>query len=113
MKLYENIKNLRIENGWSQKELANKVGYTDRSSIARIEAGEVDLPQSKVALFAKVFGVDPVDLIGFDDKGERMSKIERLYNMLEPDSKSIVMQIIQSLADKDIAIREVEGQDEE
>ena len=52
MKLYENIKNLRIENGWSQKELANKVGYTDRSSIARIEAGEVDLPQSKVALFA-------------------------------------------------------------
>lgn len=67
LKLYENIKNLRKENGWSQEELAKKMGYTDRSSIAKIESGKVDLSQSKIMEFAKVFGVEPGDLMGWEE----------------------------------------------
>ena len=66
LKIYENIKEFRKANRWSQEELALKMGYTDRSSIAKIEAGEVDLPQSKILKFAKVFGVNAGDLMGDD-----------------------------------------------
>lgn len=66
LELYENIKRLRKQNGWSQEELAKKAGYTDRSSIAKIEKGQFDLPQSKIFLFADIFGVDPGALMGMD-----------------------------------------------
>lgn len=62
--LYKNIKSLRKENKWTQEELALRLGYTDRSTIAKIEAGKVDLPRSKIIAFAQVFGVSPGDLLG-------------------------------------------------
>lgn len=68
LKLYENIKRLRLENKWTQDELATRMGYTDRSTIAKIEAGKVDLSQSKILDFAKVFGIAPGDLMGWEDE---------------------------------------------
>lgn len=47
--LYKNIKMRREELGMSQEQLAKKVGYTSRSTIARIERGDFDLSQSKIA----------------------------------------------------------------
>jgi transcriptional regulator with XRE-family HTH domain len=67
IKLYENIKELRKLNHWTQEELAQKMGYTDRSMIAKIEAGKVDLARSKIIEFAKVFNVPPGDLM--DEEG--------------------------------------------
>lgn len=67
MTMYERIKQLRIEKGLSQQELANLTGYQDRSSIAKIESGVVDLPQSKILLFANVLGVSPAALMGLAD----------------------------------------------
>ncbi len=58
------IKDLRTELKLSQTDLALKVGYTDKSAIAKIEAGKVDLPQSKIVAFAKVLGVTPCYLFG-------------------------------------------------
>lgn len=68
MELYENIKSLRKARGWSQQQLAESVGYGDRSSIAKIESGKVDLPRSKIAEFAKVFGVTPAYLLGYSEE---------------------------------------------
>ena len=67
IKLYQNIKNLREERGLSQDALAKLTGYTDRSSIAKIEKGQVDLQQSKIELFAKALGTTSYDLMGWDD----------------------------------------------
>lgn len=64
--LYKNIKELRIQNHWTQEELAQRMGYTDRSMIAKIEAGKVDLARSKIIEFAKVFNVPPGDLMDED-----------------------------------------------
>lgn len=64
MNLYKNIKALRLKSGMSQGELAKRIGYTDRSSIAKIENGDVDLSQSKIQAFADVFHVTPSDLMG-------------------------------------------------
>lgn len=67
LKLYENIKYYRTVNEWSQEELAKRMGYTDRSTIAKIEKGCVDLPESKIMAFAKVFGIKPSDLMGWNE----------------------------------------------
>lgn len=68
--LYENIKKYRKQAGLTQEELAKKAGYTDRSSIAKIESGHVDLTQSKIRQFAEIFGVTPSALMGLDAEKE-------------------------------------------
>lgn len=67
MDMYERIKKLRIKLGMSQDELAEKVGYTNRSSIGKVEAGAVDLSQSKILAFAKALNTTPQYLMGFED----------------------------------------------
>lgn len=46
------IKSLREERKMSQTTLAELVGYKDKTAIAKVEAGKVDLPQSKISAFA-------------------------------------------------------------
>lgn len=53
MKLYENIKYRREKLNLSHDELAKLTGYTDETFISKIESGEIDLPQSKIPLFAQ------------------------------------------------------------
>jgi len=79
MEIFELIKQLRIERGLSQDELANMVGYKDRSSIAKVEAGKVDLSQSKIAAFAKALGVTPAYLHGI----ELQSQIDYIRNNIQ------------------------------
>lgn len=67
METNENIKYLREKLGLSQEALAEMVGYSDRSSIAKIEAGKVDLSQSKIAAFAAALSVTPAQLMGLDN----------------------------------------------
>lgn len=65
--LYINIKKMRKKRGMSQLELAEATGYTNYSSISKIEDGKVDLPQSKIILFAKALGTTPAHLMGWRD----------------------------------------------
>lgn len=67
LKIYENIKQLRLGLGLSQEELAKKVGYKDRSSVAKVESGEVDLSQSKIKAFADALETTPAYLMGWED----------------------------------------------
>ncbi len=73
LELYKNIKMLRIKRGMSQDELAEKTGYTSRSSIAKIEAGEVDLSQSKIVAFATALHTSPQKLMGWDDDSNSLT----------------------------------------
>jgi transcriptional regulator with XRE-family HTH domain len=66
--IHVNIKRRREELGMSQDELAHKVGYTSRSTIARIERGDIDIPQSKVELFARALKVLPEYLMGWTEE---------------------------------------------
>lgn len=67
--LYKNIKKLREEKNMSQDDLAKLTGYTSRSSIAKIEKGEVDLPQSKIVAFALALNTTPGKLMGLTEYG--------------------------------------------
>lgn len=51
------IRELRKEKHMSQTDLALSVGYKEKTAIAKIEAGKIDLPQSKLLAFSTVFGV--------------------------------------------------------
>lgn len=54
MGIAENIKRRRLELDLSQQELANSMGYKSRSTIAKIEAGENEVPESKIHKFAQI-----------------------------------------------------------
>lgn len=58
------IKMLRIKKGYSQTKLAEMVGYKDKTAIAKIEAGKVDLPLSKIMAFSTALSTDMYYLLG-------------------------------------------------
>ena len=63
--LYKNIKSRRLELGMTQDELAEKVGYSGKSMIARIEKGDIDLQIPKVISIAKALNTSPGELVGW------------------------------------------------
>ena len=70
-KIGAKIKSLRENKELSQSQLAELVGYKDKTSVAKIEAGKVDLPQSKILAFSKALNVTPSFLLNLDsDKPE-------------------------------------------
>lgn len=99
IKLYENIRELRKLNHWTQEELAVRMGYTDRSMIAKIESGKVDISQSKIMEFARIFNVEPGDLMGWEDsevyittlqeERDSIAKAKELYKMYENVSPEV------------------------
>ena len=68
--LYRNIRSRRTELKMSQDTLAELTGYKDRSYIAKIEKGEVDISESKIREFAKALKVSPQELMGWDEPEE-------------------------------------------
>lgn len=52
----------------TQSELAKAAGYENRSSIARIERGDTNLPQSKVIDIAAALKISPSYLYGWEDE---------------------------------------------
>jgi transcriptional regulator with XRE-family HTH domain len=48
----------------SQAELAKKLGYTNRSTISKIESGENDVTQSTLEKIAKALRTTPAYLLG-------------------------------------------------
>lgn len=107
LELYDNIRNLRKQRQWTQEELAAKMGYTDRSMIAKIESGKVDLAQSKIIEFAKVFGVEAGDLMGpvdvTSDELQKLNRYKELIDCFERAPHNIqdsVMDILKSVQPK-------------
>lgn len=84
LKLYENIRMYRKQAHLTQDELARRVGYTDRSSIAKIEKGLVDLSQTKIKQFADIFGVSASTLMGGENSIESnpVEMAERHFEMI-------------------------------
>ena len=76
MEIGDRIRNRRMELGWSQRELAKKMGYKDNSTLARIEQGKVDVYQNKIVQFSEVLDVSIAYLMGWqDDEEEKKNDI--------------------------------------
>jgi transcriptional regulator with XRE-family HTH domain len=85
----ERIKARRKELQMSQRELAAKMGYTDHTTITRIEAGKVDPPQSRIAQFADALGTTPGHLMGWDAEPEELGGIAAEV-LMNPDLLKLV-----------------------
>ena len=104
-----NILLLRRQLGWSQEELAKKMGYKTKSSINKIELGINDIPQSKIVKFAEVLGTTPAYLMGWSDnegqetispdkveltEGEKM--LLDLFRRVPEEQQQLVLQMIRA-----------------
>lgn len=88
--LYKNIKKRRIELKMSQDLLAQKTGYTDRSSIAKIENGSVDLSYDKILLFSQALDIDPPDLMGYSTDLSNSSQLNDTLQLYPIEKKLIL-----------------------
>ena len=70
----KNIKRIRELRGLTQTQLANLVGYTDRSTIAKLESGKNDMVTETVAIFAKALRVSPMVLFMEDSEFEELKE---------------------------------------
>lgn len=87
-----NIKQRRLELGMSQSELAKKMGYKTKGSIAKVECG-VEVPRKeKVERFAKALSCDPAELMGW--RTDR--QVARLHKYME-----LLLQAYNKAPDKD------------
>ena len=89
------ICNKRKELGWSQDELAAKMGLKSKSTICKIERGEDNLTADSVKKYAQALGVTPDYLYGNEDSHgnktvkrlllevtkEEQAKAEELYQL--------------------------------
>ena len=81
LELYKNIKTRRQQLKMTQTDLALKMGYADKSMIAKIEKGNVDLPQSKILAFANVLETTPGELMGWDYEAEPTETVDNIYKL--------------------------------
>ncbi len=76
------IKQLRKEMGWTQAELASKLGLKD-SAIAKYEKGRVEnMKRDTIAKMADLFGCSPVYLMCMEDKQGNCSYSHEEQNVL-------------------------------
>lgn len=81
LELYKNIKRRRQQLKMTQTDLALKMGYADKSMIAKIEKGNVDLPQSKILAFANVLETTPGELMGWDYEADSTETVDNIYKL--------------------------------
>lgn len=81
LELYKNIKRRRQQLKMTQTGLALKMGYADKSMIAKIEKGNVDLPQSKILAFANALETTPGELMGWDYETEATETVDNIYKL--------------------------------
>lgn len=77
MTIGERIKRRRNELHLSQRDLSNMMGYSNHSTIGKIETGKVDIPQSRIVQFANVLGVSIAYLMGWEDDQDKSDLIEQ------------------------------------
>lgn len=113
MTIGERIKARRQELKLSQREMAARLGYTDHTTLTRIEAGKVDLPQSRIVKIAEVLGVTPGYIMGWEQEPEDMGalaamvlkdpgllKLVKNYSVLDESDRATVAALVSSLAEK-------------
>ena len=66
------IREKREAIGITQEELATKLGYKNKSTIAKIENGTNDIVQSKVVEFANALNTSASYLMGWEDKTQNV-----------------------------------------
>lgn len=89
MSIGTRIKEKRLELGFTQEELANKLGYKSKSTINKIEMDINDIPQSKVVAFANALNTTIAYLMGWEDDPSPDNDYSDVKNLIRPSAYRI------------------------
>jgi transcriptional regulator with XRE-family HTH domain len=89
------IKQRRLELGWSLRELAKRMGYANQSTVARIETGKIDIPQSKVVKFAEVMGTSVAYLMDWEKVQKKNDTLSDIVIRMQTDD--VFLSAVESL----------------
>ena len=64
----DRIRQLRLEKGWTQEDLAARCGYSGKSVISKTESAGNDIGTRKLKKIAVALGVSPTSLVEWDSK---------------------------------------------
>ena len=78
------IKQLRLKKGWSQEELAHRVGTTT-TSISRIETGKHGASDQLKQMIAQEFGLKVSELVALSETSKSAAKIPALSKSEEEE----------------------------
>lgn len=97
MTIGERIKNIRIERGLTQEDLAKRMGYKTRSAICQVERNGDNITSDRIAAFAEALGVSIQTLMGWEEKIE-LSDDERIliecYRSADIDLQNTVRRLL-------------------
>ena len=89
------IKETRIKRGLTQEQLAEKLGYNNRSSINKIEKNTYEIGLETLIRIAKALNVSPAYLAFGDDPIK--DDVSLLFDKLNPDQQESVLLILRSM----------------
>lgn len=108
------LKFYREKANLSQDELARACGYSDRSSITKIEKGERDLSIDKLKPICIALGVSP--MVFFEDKyvenSIHESNLLSLFRKLSERGKEDVLNFTEYQLQREIDAEKKEGKDQ-
>ena len=112
MSLAENIKKIRKQKGWSQKDLGAMIG-SHLSHVNRIETGKQNPSLEVLIKLADALGVSIDGLVRGSDEDFKEIRIEdknmseriKLLNTLEPEDRKVVIRVIDALLTKKKILR--------
>lgn len=111
----DKIKERRIELGLSQLELAKRMGYTNKSTISKIENNLLDISQKRIKEFSECLQTTIPYLMGFEeanvemqvelgeinDQRERYLSMYERYMTLNEGQKELVNNLVDALSEKE------------
>ena len=105
----ERVYKRRIEIGLTQDELAQRLGYKTRSSIAKIESNTNDFPQKKLSAFAEALRCDVNYLTGTEQTVEQMKEKAKFdsYIAREPEIQKMLKKYVALPDEKKQAVKKL------
>ena len=100
----QKLKQIRELKNLSQEYIANQLGLSVRA-YSKIETGETQLTINRLNEISRIMGVDPIEVLGFDDKNIfniHNSTVNNCYNYINFPDKLVQQyeQTIQSLKEQ-------------
>lgn len=113
MSIGKRIKERRLEMKMSQRELAAKLGYSDHTTLTRIEADKVNLSEARIKQISNALDVSMSHLMGWDENPEDagtyaanvlkdlgLQKVLQNYLALTVEDQELISGLINRLATK-------------
>ena len=106
------IKEKRESLGMTQEELAAKLGYKNKSSIAKIETGTNDIVQSKVVEFANILDTTVAYLMGWESIPKSRKRKGVVINVLGRVAAGLPIEAIEDIIDTEEITEEMAAKGE-